>query len=126
MEDINLQEILDEIDSNQFKEDEYGTIVTISLERLRAIVSTGEDYRKTLYAKNVIGLPKYVQGDCVGIIGMKRTFHVHSASVMDHPDYGYTWTYRMGAYFVPEQDLELITPRGVAKYDRMASESNDD
>lgn len=109
---INLQEILDELDSKTFQEDEYGDLITISKDRLRSIVSTGEDYRKRLYATNVIGLAKFVRGDCVGIIVMNRQFHVDAANVMDHPDYGYTWTYRMGAYFVPEQDLELLTPRG--------------
>jgi len=81
---INLQEILDELDSKTFQEDEYGDLITISKDRLRSIVSTGEDYRKRLYATNVIGLAKFVRGDCVGIIGMNRQFHVDAANVMDH------------------------------------------
>lgn len=110
---LNLQEILDELDTNNFQEDEHGNLLTISVDRLRAIVSTGEDYRKALYAKNVLGLPKFVSGDMVAFVDWDRSFRVTTASVSEHPEYGYTWTYRFAGYFVPEQDLHLVSPRGV-------------
>lgn len=110
MEEINLQDILDSLESTYPGESDDFVIET-SLGNLRAIVERGEAYRKDTYNKTRVGLPQFIRGDIVVITGTATSFRIESAELNDHPDYGYCWLYRYSIYYVPEKDLELVMPR---------------
>lgn len=107
---VDMEDILLELDTDYPNGDDTD-IVEIPLGRIRAILNTGECYRKELYQRNVMGMPRFAVGDYVRDLYLNKTFMVQSAHVSQNGDEGYCWFYQRGGYFIPETDLELVKPR---------------
>ena len=108
MSDRSITEIMESIDSRV-----SGFLQSIQIEEdhnlvreLRELVDSNHQEMK---AMRMVGLPQFVTGDLVQDI-YGKTFYVSSGSLTEG-DNGIEWHYRMGAYYVPESDLQLIAPR---------------
>lgn len=86
--------------------------VVFELREIMDLRGAVEGVRHELYHVRKCGMPAFVCGDLVRDIHNGKSFTVTDAEVMENQD-GFEWTYRVGFYFIPQSDLELIKPRGV-------------
>lgn len=113
MDWYTVEEILTRIDAkiyNGSADDEAE--VEFELREVMDLRGAFEGVRHELYGVRVCGLSSFVAGDYVKDTVNGKAFYVTNAEVSEG-DNGFEWHYRMGAYFIPQSDLELIKPRGV-------------
>ena len=106
-----MDEILTRIDSKLHGGGDDEEDVEFELRDIAALRGAFSDLTGELYSVRKCGIPAFITGDLVMDIFNGKSFKVSDAEVSEG-DNGYEWHYRLGFYFIPQSDLELVKPRG--------------
>lgn len=112
MEWATVEDLLTRIDAKIHGVGSDGEDVEFELREVMDLRGALEGVRHELYHVRKCGLPAFVTGDLVRDTYNGKSFRITDAEVTEG-DNGYEWTYRVGFYFIPQSDLELVKPRGV-------------